>query len=111
MPHKVLISIENKDIAQVMLTSLRREGLEVQVHASKPHAIGHITHSKPDIVITDSRSNYEVLTTAIGQQIPVIVADDESKSREAHDMGASLFVTMPDQVVQMGYLTKTELQY
>ena len=102
---KILVVEDNQLILKVIETKLKKEGYDVISCENGKEAIEKITHSLPDLVITDImlpyNSGLEIVSfvkVGLKKNIPVIVLSGMGQERtieEAFKLGADDYMTKP----------------
>ena len=102
---KILVVEDNHLILKVIETKLKKEGYDVISCENGKEAIEKITHSLPDLVITDImlpyNSGLEIVSFVkvnLKKNIPVIVLSgmgQEKTIEEAFKLGADDYMTKP----------------
>jgi len=102
---KILLVEDNQLILKVIETKLKKEGYDVISCENGKEAIERITHSLPDLVITDImlpyNSGLEIVSfvkVGLKKNIPVIVLSgmgQEKTIEEAFKLGADDYMTKP----------------
>jgi len=102
---KILVVEDNHLILKVIETKLKKEGYDVISCENGKEAIEKITHSSPDLVITDImlpyNSGLEIVSFVkvnLKKNIPVIVLSgmgQEKTIEEAFKLGADDYMTKP----------------
>jgi DNA-binding response OmpR family regulator len=102
---KILLVEDNQLILKVIETKLKKEGYDVISCENGKEAIEKITHSLPDLVITDImlpyNSGLEIVSfvkVGLKKNIPVIVLSgmgQEKTIEEAFKLGADDYMTKP----------------
>jgi DNA-binding response OmpR family regulator len=102
---KILVVEDNQLILKVIETKLKKEGYDVLSCENGKEAIEKITHSLPDLVITDImlpyNSGLEIVSFVkvdLKKNIPVIVLSgmgQEKTIEEAFKLGADDYMTKP----------------
>jgi DNA-binding response OmpR family regulator len=102
---KILVVEDNQLILKVIETKLKKEGYDVISCENGKEAIEKITHSLPDLVITDImlpyNSGLEIVSfvkVGLKKNIPIIVLSGMGQERtieEAFKLGADDYMTKP----------------
>jgi len=113
---KILVVEDNHLILKVIETKLTKEGYDVISCENGKEAIEKITHSLPDLVITDImlpyNSGLEIVSfvkVTLKKNIPVIVLSgmgQEKTIEEAFKLGADDYMTKPFNLSELAMRVK-----